>query len=110
MKGFVKSRQKSAYEHGIGAKSKSGVRPSTESQQKGLLRGLLGEYANYEKMSKHELIQKLISLEYLAQNIFKKNKHLERELGERQAGNFQEFTHVPLGHGRISEREIEVHG
>jgi hypothetical protein len=37
-------------------------------------------------MSKHELIEKLISLEYLANNIFRKNKLLEEKL--RSTGSF----------------------
>lgn len=42
--------------------------------------GLLGEYTRYNEMSKHELIEKLISLEYLANNIFRKNKALEEKI------------------------------
>jgi hypothetical protein len=42
--------------------------------------GLLGEYERYDRMSKHELIEKLISLEYLANSIFRKNKVLEEKL------------------------------
>jgi hypothetical protein len=59
--------------------SKSIVKPVSvlSASPNPLLKGLLGEYSNYQKLSKHELIEKLISLEYLAQNIFKKNKFFQ---------------------------------
>lgn len=46
--------------------------------------GLLGEWGRYEEMSKHELIEKLISLEHLANTIFKRNKFLEEEMRKLQ--------------------------
>lgn len=37
-------------------------------------------------MSKEELIEKLISLEYLANTIFKKNKYLEERVRALESG------------------------
>lgn len=52
----------------------------SEEKQLSIKEGLLGEYNRYREMGKEELIEKLISLEYLANTIFKKNKHLEERL------------------------------
>lgn len=53
------------------------VKSSFSNATNSVKEGLLGEYDRYNQMSKHELIEKLISLEYLANNIFRKNKALE---------------------------------
>jgi hypothetical protein len=75
---------------GIYRKEKSLLRETLAetqpSREQGHLGGLLGEWQRYEELSKRELIEKLISLEHLANAIFKRNKHLEEELEAARKG------------------------